>query len=74
MCVSTQTPQADRGLFTLLLPIKESTANCPEEAALATAWERATAAGDPSAELRELRKRSLLGQTKRSFQAPRFVD
>lgn len=54
-------------MFPLLLQIKESTASCPEEAALATtAWELATAAGDPSAELHELRKHSLLTQTKRS--------
>lgn len=54
-------------MFPLLLQIKESASNCPEEAALATARELATAAGDPSAELHELGKHSWLGQTKPSF-------
>lgn len=51
-------------MFPLLLQIKASRANSPEEAALATIWGLAMAAGDPSAELPELRKHSLLSQTK----------
>lgn len=43
-------------MFPLLLQTEESTANCPEEMALATVWELAMAARDPSAGLHELRK------------------
>lgn len=57
----------------LLLQIKESTANCPKEAALSTLWELDPAAGDPPAELPELRKHSVLSQTNQSSRLYGFL-
>lgn len=59
-------------MFPLLLQAKESTANCPEEVALATVWELAVAAREPSVGLHGHREHQC--SAKVVFQALWFVD